>query len=51
VFAVVLTGGRRGLVGTVVAAAVFLLMRRAFLKRLGGVTGDCIGAMVEIIET
>jgi adenosylcobinamide-GDP ribazoletransferase len=51
VLAVVLTGGRRGLVAVGLAAAITLLMRGAFVKRLGGVTGDCIGAIVEVVET
>jgi len=51
VLAVVLASGRRGLAAVALAAAVSLLMRRAFVKRLGGVTGDCIGAMVEVVET
>lgn len=46
----VLAGEGPGIAAVAVAAAVFLLMRRAFVKRLGGVTGDCIGATVEIVE-
>jgi len=51
VLAGVFAGGRRGLVAVALAAMVSLLMRRAFVKRLGGVTGDCIGAMLEVVET
>ena len=32
------------------AGVVYLLMRRAFVRRVGGVTGDCAGAMIEVIE-
>jgi adenosylcobinamide-GDP ribazoletransferase len=32
------------------AAVVYVVMRRAFVRRLGGVTGDCAGAMIEVIE-
>jgi adenosylcobinamide-GDP ribazoletransferase len=31
-------------------AAVFALMRRAFVQRLGGITGDTVGAVLECIE-
>ena len=40
-----------GLLATTVAAVTYLIMRRAFIHRLGGMTGDCAGAMVEVIET
>lgn len=47
-----ITFGRwSGLFATAVAAVAYLIMRRAFIRRLGGITGDCIGAMVEAIET
>jgi adenosylcobinamide-GDP ribazoletransferase len=42
--------GRYGLVATAVSALVYFLMRRAFIARLGGMTGDCAGAMIEVIE-
>lgn len=40
-----------GLVATAVTAVTYLIMRRAFVHRLGGMTGDCAGALVEVIET
>jgi adenosylcobinamide-GDP ribazoletransferase len=48
--AALIAGGRYGLLATAVAAITYLLMRRAFTQRLGGVTGDCVGAMIEAIE-
>lgn len=48
---VVLVCGRRGLAVTVAAAATYIVLRRAWMRRLGGMTGDCAGAMIEIIET
>lgn len=50
VLVVILVCGRYGLVATAAAAMSFLLVRRALVRRLGGVTGDCIGAMIEVIE-
>jgi adenosylcobinamide-GDP ribazoletransferase len=43
--------GPYGLLAGAAAAVVYLLMRRAFLRRLGGMTGDCAGALIEVIET
>ena len=48
--AVIVVCGRYGLVATVAAAMVYLVMRRAFIHRLCGMTGDCVGAMIEVIE-
>lgn len=48
--AVIVGCGRDGLVATITAAAVYLVMRRAFIRRLGGITGDCVGAMIEASE-
>jgi adenosylcobinamide-GDP ribazoletransferase len=44
-------GAWYGLLATAVTAVTYLIMRRAFIRRLGGMTGDCAGAMVEVIET
>lgn len=43
--------GPPGLMVLLVAAVLFLLLRRAFLNRLGGVTGDAAGALCELLET
>ena len=43
-------GGRFGLLATTTATAVYLLMRGSFVRCLGGITGDCVGAMIEVIE-
>ena len=34
-----------------IAAALFLALRRLMLLRIGGATGDTAGALVEITET
>lgn len=41
---------RHGVAAAATAGVVYLLMRRAFVARLGGVTGDCVGAMIEAME-
>jgi len=33
------------------STAVFFVLRREFLRKLGGFSGDCAGAMTELIET
>jgi adenosylcobinamide-GDP ribazoletransferase len=48
--AVILGCGRDGLVAITATAVVYLSIRRAFIRRLGGMTGDCAGAMIELIE-
>jgi adenosylcobinamide-GDP ribazoletransferase len=48
--AVIVVCGRDGLFAAAAAAVVYLVMRRAFIRRLGGMTGDCAGAMIEVIE-
>ena len=40
-----------GLLATATTVVTYLIMRRAFIRRLGGMTGDCAGAMIEVIET
>ncbi|PPV07341.1 adenosylcobinamide-GDP ribazoletransferase [Xanthomonas bromi] len=40
-----------GTLACALAAVVFLLWRRACLQRLGGMTGDTCGALVEVSET
>ena len=44
-------GSCYGLVATAVTSVTYVIMRGAFIRRLGGMTGDCAGAMVEVIET
>jgi adenosylcobinamide-GDP ribazoletransferase len=44
-------GAWYGLLATAITVVTYLIMRRAFIRRLGGMTGDCAGAMVEVIET
>jgi adenosylcobinamide-GDP ribazoletransferase len=41
---------RHGLFAIAIAAVVYVLMRQGFMRRLGGITGDCIGATIEVIE-
>lgn len=48
--AVIVISGSSGLAAIVAATVVYLALRRAFIRRLGGVTGDCVGALIEIIE-
>ncbi len=42
--------GMAGLIALLMAAATFLLARRAVLRRLGGTTGDTAGALLELVE-
>ena len=49
--AAIVFGRWYGLLATAITVVTYLIMRRAFIRRLGGMTGDCAGAMVEVIET
>nr|WP_294977019.1 adenosylcobinamide-GDP ribazoletransferase [uncultured Pseudomonas sp.] len=42
--------GLPGMLAVAVALVVFVWLRRRFIARLGGTTGDTAGAMVELIE-
>ncbi len=48
--AIAIAFGARGLRPVAAALAIFFLLRRAMLGRIGGMTGDTAGAMVELIE-
>jgi adenosylcobinamide-GDP ribazoletransferase len=43
--------GTAGLSATMIATAVFVLLRRMMIARIGGTTGDTAGALVELVET
>jgi len=42
--------GMRGAIAFALAAVVFVLWRRACMRRLGGITGDTTGALIELVE-
>jgi adenosylcobinamide-GDP ribazoletransferase len=46
-----LPGWRRGLTMVVATFVIVLLARAYFVQRLGGVTGDCLGATCQLVET
>lgn len=48
--ACVLIGGFSGAFAVVLAALVFVWLRRVMLRRLGGTTGDTAGALLELLE-
>ncbi len=48
--ACVLIGGLSGAFAVVLAALVFVWLRRVMLRRLGGATGDTAGALLELLE-
>lgn len=45
-----LTCGLRGLVAAMLVLVLGLVLGRWFMRRLGGVTGDCLGASIELAE-
>ncbi|WP_460117069.1 adenosylcobinamide-GDP ribazoletransferase [Pseudomonas sp. S2_C03] len=45
-----LIGGLSGAFAVVLAALVFVWLRRVMLRRLGGATGDTAGALLELLE-
>lgn len=45
-----LLAGWAGLLAVAVAAVLFVLCRRALLRRIGGTTGDTAGALLELLE-
>ncbi len=49
--AVVFSCGWEGAWAAVVALGMFMLLRSLLMRRLCGMTGDCGGAMIELIET
>ena len=49
--ATLLLCGTVGIIAIITASGVFLLLRRATLKRLHGFTGDIAGALCELTET
>ncbi|MBU8975515.1 adenosylcobinamide-GDP ribazoletransferase [Lysobacter sp. MMG2] len=42
--------GWRGAIALACAVVVFVMWRRACMRRLGGITGDTAGALVELVE-
>lgn len=45
-----MVAGARGVAALAVATFVFVLWRRACLRRVGGLTGDTAGALAELVE-
>jgi len=48
---VVLLGGAEGVVLLLVVGVLLWILRRSFLQRIAGVTGDTLGAACELVET
>lgn len=42
--------GLRGMLAVLVSIATIIFLRRCFIKRIDGITGDTIGASIEIVE-
>ncbi len=49
-FAISAFFGVLGWGSALIALLLLMLLRLAFIRRLGGITGDCIGASVELVE-
>lgn len=47
---IALAGGWRGVYALLATLLVFALWRRACVRRLGGMTGDTLGALAELVE-
>ncbi|WP_314410193.1 adenosylcobinamide-GDP ribazoletransferase, partial [Pseudomonas kuykendallii] len=47
---VLVIAGWSGVGALLLAAALFAYLRRAMMKRLGGCTGDTVGAVLELVE-
>ncbi|NCA90227.1 MAG: adenosylcobinamide-GDP ribazoletransferase, partial [Gammaproteobacteria bacterium] len=46
-----LVAGTMGLLALVTTLAIFFVLRRTMIDRIGGTTGDTAGALIEIVET
>lgn len=46
-----LVGGAMGVLALLTALAIFVVLRRTMINRIGGTTGDTAGALIEIVET
>jgi len=44
------SAGMRGALALTIAVVAFVLWRRACMRRLGGITGDTTGALIELVE-
>lgn len=42
--------GIKGIVSSVMALITIFILRRVFIRRIGGITGDTVGASIEIVE-
>ena len=46
-----LVAGAMGMLALLSALAIFVVLRRTMISRIGGTTGDTAGALIEIVET